>query len=358
MSRCRLDACTIAVDGECIEGRGASCPNLISNDRIAGLDANPAGFDEEWAKNEGTVQPMDPQSLSYIESESLYPGEPLEISEAREITMRSRTTMVTLVGMIESGKTSLLARIHQEFQSGPLGDYEFAGSKTLLRFEEINWLATIESGSGKPAMEHTSRRYDNTCLHLTVQKHNEPGNHIDLLLNDISGDTYPDAISAATICEGLYCLHRADHLVVVVDGAAMVDRNLRYDHSSKALEFVMRALRTGQIGPWTILHLVISKLDVLKDQPEGSPSMKAVARLEADFKSKSGLDVAQVHCWRIAARPLDGSLPTTETISQIFHIWLSSTNRYSTNIASATSDLHSARDFSRFGANEEVEDGR
>jgi len=301
MNRCRLDTCTITTDGKCIEGRGTSCPNLILGSSTNDPTLDTEVPDAESARDDEGAYLAEQRAVSYVESEALYPGAPLEISEAREITRRSRATVVTLVGMIESGKTSLLARIHQQFQSGPIGNYEFAGSRTLLRFEEINWLATVESGISKPAMEHTSRRYDNTCLHLAVQRSDVREKHVDLLLNDISGDTYPEAVAAASVCETLLCLHRADHLVVVVDGAAMVDRHRRYDHSAKALEFIIRALQTGQIGSWTILHLIISKLDTFKDQPQDSGTMRAVEALERDF-SKYGTRVAEVHCCTASRR--------------------------------------------------------
>ena len=295
----------------------------------------------------GDGQLAESSVAAFTETESLYSGSSLEIDEAGEISRRSRAILVTVVGMIESGKTSLIARIHQQFQSGPLGDYCFAGSRTLLRLEEMSWLATVESGVGRPSMEHTSRRYDNSCLHLTVQGAIPENRHTDLLLNDVSGDTYPDAIAASSVCETLLCLQRADHLVVVVDGAAMVDRNRRHDHYAKALEFVQRAIQTGQIGPWTVLHLIFTKLDTFKSEPETSPAKKAVSSLEAEFKAKFDGRVAQIHCWRIAARPLDGSLPTTETIAQIFEMWMGLTCRYM--VRPDLTPLPHSRDFSYFG---------
>jgi hypothetical protein len=232
---------------------------------------------------------------------------------------------------------------------GPIGEYEFAGSRTLMRFEELNWLATVESGASKPSMDHTSRRYDNSCLHLAVQPKGSDRHHIDLLLNDISGDTYPDAISASSVCETLLCVRRADHLGVVVDGGAIVDRYRRHDHLAKAINFVDRLLQTGQIGSQTILHLIITKLDELNAEPKDAPSHRAVESLEDTFQTKFTGQVAVVHKWRIAARPLDGTMPTTETIAALFSEFVGSTNRYPIPQGLGLVSVEGRRDFSRFG---------
>jgi hypothetical protein len=349
MSHCALDTCTYGADGKCLKGLGASCPNILTDkdtdEGSLGSDLNQRD-DEEGASE-------DAQTIPFTETEPLYSGGPLEIADARAITRGSRTSIVCLAGMPESGKTTLLARLHQLFQAGRLGQYSFAGSRTLLRFEEINWMACLESGPGKPTTEHTSRRYDNTCLHTRVLQSGTQQGRKDLLLNDISGDTYPEAISASSVCETLLFLRRADHLAVVVDGAAMADRNRRHDHAAKALEFVQRALQTGQIGPWTILHLIISKLDILKAEKADSIANQAVQALENGFRARYESQVARVHRWRVAARPLDGTSPTTEEIAEMFSIWVSTSNRYWFKPIAHEWDLDSGRDFSRYGRLEE-----
>jgi hypothetical protein len=353
MARCKLDLCLVAVDGKCIEGRGATCPNLIIESQVVAMPES-TGVGDIAANSEEAFEAFsDNLDSSFIETEALHPGTSLDLADARDITRRSRAVLVSIAGMAESGKTSLLARFHQQFQMGPVGDYEFAGSRTLMRFEELNWRATVESGADTPSMDHTSRRYDNSCLHVAVQHKDGHQPHIDLLLNDISGDTYPDAISALSVCETLLCMRRADHLAVVVDGGAMVDRHRRHDHSAKAVNFVDLLLQTGQIGSQTMLHLIITKQDELNAEPEDAASHKTVKSLEDTFQNKFKSQVAVVHNWRIAARPLDGTMPTTETIAALFSKFVSSTNRYPMPQRTDRPLVEGFRDFSRFGLHAE-----
>jgi hypothetical protein len=252
--------------------------------------------------------------------------------------------------MIECGKTSLLARIHQLFQGGPVAGYDFAGSRTLFRFEELNWLATVESGVGKPKMAHSSQRYDNSFLHLRVRSKNAVAEQIDLLMNDISGETYPEVIIAQSASEHLLCLQRADHLAVLVDGAAIADRDLRHDHCTKAANFVQRLLQVGRIGSETALHLIITKLDELHKHDRQAENLQAAADLEHDFEEQFGSRVAHIHKWRVAARPMDGSLPTESVIADLFATWAGSSYRYKYLSIPPPDPAYIGRDFSRFGA--------
>jgi hypothetical protein len=249
--------------------------------------------------------------------------------------------------MIESGKTSLLARLHQQFQGGPVGGYDFAGSRTLPRFEELNWLATVESGVGKPRMEHSSRQYDNSFLHLTVRSQASGSQQRDILLNDISGETFPEVISAESVCKQLLCVSRADHLAVLVDGGAIAKRETRYDHCAKAMNFVQRLLQTEQIGKHTILHLIVSKLDELGQGEHIEENRAAADKLETDFRARFDGRVGSLRCWRLAARPLDGSMPTEGVIAELFASWASSSCRYEVYREELV-PLGHARDFSAF----------
>ncbi|HEY4361436.1 MAG TPA: hypothetical protein VGN17_10715 [Bryobacteraceae bacterium] len=335
MPKCKLPECPIASGGRCLEGRTDDCPNLLPESSDAVPAPVPAVKEKSGKKDEETL--------------ALFSGLPLEIADAREFAARGRAIVVALTGMTESGKTSLLARLHQQFQAGTVGGYAFAGSRTLPRFEELNWLATIESGVGAPRMEHTSRKYDNSFLHFTVLQSHEGALPIDVLLNDISGETYPEAITAESICRQLICLSRADHLAVVVDGAAIANRSLRHDHCSKAKNFVERVLQTGQINKATILHLIITKLDVLSDPAKAEENTAAAARLEEDFTKNFRTKVAGVHTWRIAARPRDGTMPTEESIAKLFATWVGSTRRYDSNPTVLPLSSSRGRDFNEFG---------
>ncbi len=330
MLRCALNDCQVEKDGRCLEGRGEACPHLLPDS----------------GEPKAIIEPQDvgPASESVPTAfEPLSKRVPLELDEARSFAQRGPCTVVALVGMPECGKTSLLARLHQLFQAGPIAGFEFAGSNSLPYFEELNWLATMESGGiGIPAMKRSSAIFDNSFLHLAVRSMAN-GTRMEILLNDIIGETFEKAIASQTECDKLIALARADHLVVVVDGEALATHTLRNYQLDQARDFVQRVLQRGQCGARTALHIVISKLDKLKGH-EG-----VADRMEEEFEARLRSTMGSVHFWRIAARPMDGSLPTTDDIGRLFASWVETTHRYPTRALSVLPRDAWKRDFCRFG---------
>jgi hypothetical protein len=247
-----------------------------------------------------------------------------------------------LVGMQECGKTSLLARLHQIFQAGPIKGFDFAGCRSLPRLDELNWLATIQSCVSHPKMVRSSAQFDNSFIHLAVRPM-DGGTRTDLLLNDISGETFEAAVKAQGVCETLLSLPRADHLVVVVDGAALGDMR-RNDHVSQTNDFLQRIVQGGYCGMQTAVHLVISKLDELKGHA------LVADELEADIKLSFGGKFGSITCWRVAARPMDHSQPTNPAICDLFLSWVQTSHRYPAQGVLSPARGVWSRDFCRSGS--------
>lgn len=329
MPRCKLDNCPVATDGRCLEGRGADCPNLI----VETVTAESAAESSKVMQAEQSVTP---------ETEPLPRGVPLEVAEARRVAQRGPCVVVVLAGMPECGKTSLLARLHQLFQAGSVGGFEFAGSQSLRHFEELNWLATVESGVAEPMMTRSSKQFDNCFLHLAVRS-TDNFTRMELLINDITGETFENAVASQQTCNTLVALARADHLVVLVDGEALATPELRHHHIEQTCDFLQRVIQGGQCGAKTALHVVISKLDKLRDKET------IAEKMEVDFGGQFHAAVGSLNFWRIAARPRDGSLPTKERIGELFAFWARTTHRYPIPILPIVGRYVWARDFCRYG---------
>jgi len=329
MPLCKLADCPVAKDGRCLEGRGADCPNLVQDSDVPEVIAPPPT----------TAQVSKPPSVTF---EPLPGRTPLDVAEARRFARRGPCMVVALAGMPECGKTSLLARLHQLFQAGPIAGFDFAGSHSLPHFEEMNWRATIESGESGLQMTRSSSQFDNSFLHLAVRS-TVRGSRVELLLNDIAGETFKKAVATQLDCEKLLALARADHLVVMIDGAALAAPELRHHHIEQVGDFLQRVLQGGQCGLRTALHVVISKLDKLRGH-------EAVADgLQEDFEVRLRAAVGSLSFWRIAARPMDDSLPTKERIGQLFAFWAETTHRYPTAALPTVPRSAWERDFCRYG---------
>src|SRR5262245_49650285 len=80
----------------------------------------------------------------------IFSGGALSAADADAITLRFRTLLIVLVGAEGSGKTTVLASIYERLNEGPFAGFQFAGSRSLLSFEEICHLNRLASGGAQP----------------------------------------------------------------------------------------------------------------------------------------------------------------------------------------------------------------
>ncbi len=321
----------MAKTGKCLEGRGAECPNLIA--------ADPESIAAESVSD---VEVEPPQAD--LESYHILRGiEPLSILEARRIARRGPTVFVMLVGKQDAGKTSLIARLHQMFQSGPIDELLFAGSWTLPRFEEINWLATVQSGVDEPMIERSVPKYDNSVLHFRVVC-NRTKARVEILLNDVSGETFNAAVGIQAVCDQLLGVGRADHLVLALDGKAVEDSKLRNHELGQAIDFVERVKQSSTRSGKCELHFVLTKIDA-------APT--AAARIDAweeMIRHRFSDAFQRISFWKLAARPKDGSMPTEEIVAKLFSSWVRTAPAESVVSTFRGEPQRDSREFCRFQA--------
>ena len=143
----------------------------------------------------------DPMTLS-----DLPQGKGLKASDTTAIMRRSRTSVVLFAGTADCGKTTLLASLHLLFQRGPFAGYNFAGSDTLVGFEDRVGLARTASGRDTPT---TPRTTISEYLHLQVRREDSSQPIRDVLLCDLWGDDFREAKDNVEACRGLTIIKRA-----------------------------------------------------------------------------------------------------------------------------------------------------
>lgn len=336
MPQCKLKNCPYSRDGRCVENQLPNCPNLLP-DAVGASE----GQQETVLTDTQTTPPL-PQH------EALYSGKKLTAVEATQIRQANPAQVVVLGGMVESGKTTLLARIFEMFQCGCVAGQRFAASRTLGDFDKLSWHATMECGAASPTTEHTYRSENNLFLHIRVRAEDGSTPPTDLLIGDIPGEIFPEAVAEESVCREICALQPANHLMLFVDGGVLCDPANRHDHCGKVIDFVSRALQTGQIGQHTILHLVVSKCDLLP-KDEANEVLKYVKDTEAMFRDKFSSYFGGLHLWRLAARPAHPKEPTLREISEMFATWMtrSTVGSFPSSKAPLRSSFH--RDFCRFG---------
>src|SRR3989304_7885544 len=151
----------------------------------------------------------------------------LDLSSSNNVVADAPTQLIILAGASESGKTTLLASIYEKFSEGGLADFYFAGSRTLPGFEQRCHLARIASGRPVADTERTKANDRIELLHLRVAKKRMKTSHTNLLFTDISGETFRIIKDSTDECKKYHILMRADHFVVLIDGAQLISLTKR-----------------------------------------------------------------------------------------------------------------------------------
>jgi hypothetical protein len=121
-----------------------------------------------------------PTAEEVVAQQPTHPGVALTWTEAAAITRERRTTVVVLASEQGWGKTTLLSGAYELFHHGEVGGLRFAGSQTLLGFEERRHLTRAASELATPRTERTHRGMDG-ALHLDVEVIEDGGRRTDLL---------------------------------------------------------------------------------------------------------------------------------------------------------------------------------
>lgn len=316
-----------------MENQLPTCPNLVPDD----------SHDEEQVSEPLANEDEQPAPTF----EEIYSGKKVTAEEA-DTLLQSKPFVVILGGMVESGKTTLLARIFEMFQAGPVAGHRFMTSKTPIDFEKLSWHATMECGASHPSTEHTYRSENNLFLHMRVRHSKASAAPLDLLLGDIPGEIFPEAVAEEKACLELHALCRANHLVLFLDSGVLCNASKRHDHCGKIVSFVNRALQTGQVGQHTVVHVVISKCDLLPQEPTDDNQV-FVTQFEQTFRAKFVPRVGGLHFWRLAARPVPPFQPTISQIQEIFRVWITRNTPHGETFKVPPIRSKFSRDFCRFG---------
>jgi hypothetical protein len=261
--------------------------------------------DAEPERRETTVRrPTGPRKLvtiAFDEVEQINPGIPLSAGGARNALATEPTQMVALVGPPDSGKTTLLAVLHESFCFGPQNGWSFAGSDTLVGFLQRSWYALAVSGGGKPTTPRTRYGIERPYLHIRMSREQDRS-PTSLLIADLSGEYFAEIGSGAPLGEVESIVARADHLLHIVD-AASFESSLDHFRAMDAYNSRVRRLaETGAYQSSAIHSVVITRLDRCPDPSvvkayaaelsdewfDGCPVISTIARPESD-EMPSGL---------------------------------------------------------------------
>jgi hypothetical protein len=252
----------------------------------------------------------------------LYAGNELSGEDADAVTLRSPAHLVVFAGAAASGKTTVLASIYDRLVEGPFAGFLFAGSRSLLGFEQICYLNRLASGGTRPDTPRTVPSDEAAYYHLAMRG-GEPGaQRRHVLLSAISGELFRLAKNSREDCQRLTFLHRANTIVVLVDGARLAVPAQRTNAQSEASSVLESFLDAQMIGSRCRVEFVFSKLDRVVAAGQGAVEFLNTTEKKFDVKFRGR--VPHLAFRRIAARPevepSDG--PLNDGLADAFVAWI------------------------------------
>ncbi len=256
----------------------------------------------------GKIQVVESEIQEEVVSENentvkLCHGEALTISEGYTIAGAKRTQVIIIAGEVGSGKTSLIATLFHCLQRGPFCDYMFAGSKTLIGFDQRCHEARTSSSRAIQTMERTKSGEDRILLHLHLRHKEKLQQSVHVLFSDLSGERFRDAKDSIEECRSVPLLQRADHFVLLIDGDRICDIAKRQSAKSETIMLLQRCLDAEQLNNNSLIDLVFSKWDIVDSREDDANTLEFVKTIEVSIREKFFARVGRLRFFRIAARP-------------------------------------------------------
>jgi hypothetical protein len=229
-------------------------------------------------------------------------GKPLQETEASDVLRTSGAPIVVLAGAVKSGKTTLLASLHDGFQRTPFAGYMSAGSRTLIGFEEQCFDSRAASGGETPVTQRTKLEEGILFYHMKVRKENLKSPIKQLLLADMSGEHYEGALDSAAALRGLTIVRRADHFVHLVDGGKLASTELSAHTQANALMLMRRCFEEKMLDPDAKVDILLTKWDLVLAR-SGEKRAEEILGSAREAFSAFEKRVGRLRVTAIAARP-------------------------------------------------------
>lgn len=273
------------------------------------------------------------EQVASVEMIDLPDGEALNLEGAKVITQASLTRLILFAGAPDSGKTTLLTSIYESLQWGPFAGYIFAGSRTLLGFEERCHLGRIASERMTADTERTKLEPGQypQLLHLRVREDNLVRPVQNLLLSDLPGETFRLAKDSTEECVKLSVLRRADHFVLLLDGKKLSRIESRAEVMADGTSLLRSCLDAELLGKRSLVDVLFTKWDAIERSPDKEKAEAYTTLGKKQMKDRFEARVGRLRFFRVAARPEEKSdLPFAYGLSQVFPSWVEESSLFLT----------------------------
>jgi hypothetical protein len=306
-SPCRRSDCEVARTGVCALGNDPidSCDEYEPDE--AALDTG-----EDKDEPEAEERPVEPKRLLHS-SDMLSRGELWSMQQAEP------TTVVSLVGDVRAGKTTLVAALYASFCRGPFAGYSFRSSRTLTAFARRLHKVLVRSDLALPETDRTSRQDGVGFLHLTVA---DTSGLRRLLIADRSGEDFQAARSDTSLIAGLWELPIADRICFILDAGKLANPDTRAGYKRRFKQQIWALLNNGAVSEKAILEIVTTKLDKLAPKPSPEPVLDELVEFENEVVEEFAAVGRTIGVRRICAMPRSNFDVGRIGLQELFQGWV------------------------------------
>lgn len=282
-------------------------------------------------------------------SVELFAGYEISGPETEDITLRWPTQLIVLAGAEGSGKTTMLTALYEHLGRGSFAGFDFAGSRSLLGFEKICHANRVISRGTCSTTERTIPSDEAAYYHLALRETAGERRRRQILLSALSGELYRWARNSREECEKLTFLHRANAIVVLVDGEKLASLEHRNNAHADAAGILDAFLDAKMVPSGCHVEIVFSKLDRIR--AAGDVALGFLKQTQEKLETRFRPHVPQLVFRQVAARPgptsEEGDLPSG--IANALATWtLPRTSSHGVGERGPRPSID-AREFSKFG---------
>lgn len=288
--QCSQPGCT-APAGVCLDGfakYSEECPGWLASQD----DRHQDDADEDEA--------LDSEQLGVPETPDVVRtsmGSTLDYVDCDKLLRQRGGRLISFVSGPKAGKTSLIAALYEFVSRGLLEGCAFAGSETLLGFEERCHFSRAASGRAAPDMLRTRVRSTASILHIAASKH-DGITHYFLL--DRSGENFDEVVATPALAASYSDLERADEVWFLLDGAILLSNPARATAGVRRM--FQAVLQAGFLAGKRIV-LVVTKSDLFVDSDDTDRMTATVSDFAQELSNRHGGN--QIEVARTSAHSLE-----------------------------------------------------
>jgi hypothetical protein len=296
--QCANPACKVKTDGRCVEGlEKDKCPHYGKPLAVSG-SVEPA-----QAERHGIILPS---------------GDLLGQEEASQLLRRGNARIIAVVAPKDAGKTTLIASVFELLLRGPIGLFEFAGSRTMYAFERA---CHPSRGVSRNARPKTERTLLTTVKFYHVALRKNDGVALDLVVADRNGEDYGSAPDDTEAVREFVEIRRADTITFLVDGRHLTDPVLRNTVGPDMLAITQALIDGGAIEGRPRVALVLTKFDDIARSADRDRSSRDFEKIAGKFRTLHADVFGEIRSFEVAACPSDTSLPLGHGVADLLAYW-------------------------------------